>query len=204
MPGTAACAACPSPIAADFAAQVGLYEFIVGRKLEQADVDWSRINAAADFMLALNAAPRRIDHLPAASEACFSLAEHIATVARRVEGLEHLHPDVPHRAEAERFINGLLRPAWQRVRARIEQQARELGISFAAQLAAGDVVASPSDFGFHNMLERQSGALAFTDFEYAGRDDPAKLVCDFFAQPDMPAPLQYFDAFVEKLFGGLR
>jgi hypothetical protein len=56
-------------------------------------------------------------------------------------------------------------------------------------------VLSPSDFGFHNALRGEDGRLAFLDFEYAGWDDPAKLVCDFFFQMAVPAPRQCFDEF---------
>jgi hypothetical protein len=54
---------------------------------------------------------------------------------------------------------------------------------------------SPSDFGFHNALLEPGGRVRFLDFEYAGWDDPAKLICDFFCQPRVPVPLSYFDAF---------
>ena len=47
---------------------------------------------------------------------------------------------------------------------------------------------SPSDFGYHNALRTKKG-LVFFDFEYAGWDDPAKVVGDFFSQVEIPAPL---------------
>ena len=47
---------------------------------------------------------------------------------------------------------------------------------------------SPSDFGFHNSLRLPDGTLRFFDFEYAGWDDPAKLVCDFFCAVALPVP----------------
>jgi len=53
----------------------------------------------------------------------------------------------------------------------------------AQALPADETCLSPSDFGFHNALVDPSGALSFLDFEYAGRDDPAKPVSDFFCQP---------------------
>ena len=42
---------------------------------------------------------------------------------------------------------------------------------------------SPSDFGFHNVIKKDD-FLYFIDFEYAGLDDPVKLICDFYCQPD--------------------
>ena len=44
---------------------------------------------------------------------------------------------------------------------------------------------SASDFGFHNSLLQADGSVRFVDFEYAGWDDPSKLICDFCNQPDV-------------------
>jgi hypothetical protein len=62
---------------------------------------------------------------------------------------------------------------------------------------------SPSDFGFHNALADAAGRLTFLDFEYAGRDDPAKLVSDFFCQPEVPVPTSFHTHFVTRLADGL-
>jgi len=194
----------PEPIAADPTLQLGLYEFVEGRAVRADDVSWPLLDRAAAFILELNRSPRDIAALPLASEACMSVAEHVATVDRRVNGLQQLHPDVPHRKAAAHFIATGLVPIWQLVRERLLAEAKHLGRAVEAALDDTAVIASPSDFGFHNMLVRPDGALVFTDFEYAGRDDPAKLVCDFFAQPDMPAPMQFFDAFIDKLAQGLE
>ena len=54
---------------------------------------------------------------------------------------------------------------------------------------------SSSDFGYHNAIETRDGELRFVDFEYAGWDDPAKLVCDFFHQVQVPVPKSHFERF---------
>jgi hypothetical protein len=63
---------------------------------------------------------------------------------------------------------------------------------------------SPSDFGFHNSLIDEAGRFTFIDFEYAGRDDPAKLICDFFCQPALPVPLIHYERFAGRIFDGLE
>jgi len=193
----------PEPIAADPALQLGLYEFVEGRTVQAGDIGWPLLEVAAGFILDVNRSPRDIALLPLASEACMSVAEHVATVDRRVNGLQQLHPDVPYREAAAQFIATRLVPTWRAVRARLLVGAKHLDRAVDAPLNDIAVIASPSDFGFHNMLVRPDGTLVFTDFEYAGRDDPAKLVCDFFAQPDMPAPMPFFDAFIDTLAQGL-
>ena len=42
---------------------------------------------------------------------------------------------------------------------------------------------SPSDFGAHNCLVRPNANIVLVDFEYSGRDDPAKLLADFLWHP---------------------
>jgi len=48
------------------------------------------------------------------------------------------------------------------------------------------------------------GRLRFIDFEYAGWDDPVKMVCDFFLQPAIPVSLSYFDEFSAATLGHYR
>jgi hypothetical protein len=72
-----------------------------------------------------------------------------------------------------------------------------VGVDSLAPLAAEYRCVSPSDFGFHNALLADEGRLGFFDFEYAGWDDPAKLLCDFFCQPAVPAPIDCWPQFLD-------
>ena len=54
---------------------------------------------------------------------------------------------------------------------------------------------SPSDFGFHNIIKKDSEELIFIDFEYYGWDDPAKLIADFYLQPEVPVPISLREVF---------
>ena len=45
--------------------------------------------------------------------------------------------------------------------------------------------------------------LTFIDFEYAGWDDPAKTVCDFFCQPAVPVPKRFIQLMSEAAAEGL-
>ena len=64
---------------------------------------------------------------------------------------------------------------------------------FNKELEPEEKIISPSDFGLHNAKLCKDGKLAFFDFEYAGWDDPAKTMADFFAQPRFPAPFEEVD-----------
>jgi hypothetical protein len=192
----------PRPLACEPALQAGLYSFLPGRRLAAGELGARHLDAALEFVLALNASPRQAVLAPA-SEACFSLREHEATVTRRVARLGRLAPEIPHREEAERFVHTSLEPAWVAVRARLAARAEDLDLSPETRLAPGESCVSPSDFGFHNALVTDT-EIGFLDFEYAGCDDPAKLACDFFCQPDVPVPASGFAGFVRRLVAGLR
>ncbi|UFZ04412.1 aminoglycoside phosphotransferase family protein [Bradyrhizobium ontarionense] len=191
----------PEPLACDRAEQAGLYSFVQGRKLGATELAPVHVDAAIDFVLAVNAPPRPA--LAPGSEACFSLTEHIATVERRVARLATLDGEVPHVAEARQLVAARLQPAWEAVKADILRGAAAEGLALDAAIPGDQVCLSPSDFGFHNALIDETGKLTFLDFEYAGRDDPAKLVSDFFCQPEVPVPLAMHEHFIERLTEGL-
>jgi hypothetical protein len=185
--------ALPQPLAYDRAAGLGLYEFIAGRKLAPGEVTAAHIEEAAGFFAAVNR--HRHDEtaasLPIASEACFSISEHLACVDRRVARLATIAAESDLHREAQKIVAERLVPAWHHVRAAVATGGPPLD----APLATDARVISPSDFGFHNCLVTTAG-LKFIDFEYAGWDDPAKTVCDFFCQPAVPVPREHFERFL--------
>ena len=193
--------AIPQPFSRDTLAQAALYGFVPGRKLVAAELEAAHVDVAADFILAINA--QLHPNLVRASESCFSIADHLQIVEHRLSRLAALDPQAPRVAEADRFISATLRPAWNAVKSRLAREARALGLDTHSRLADAECCLSPSDFGFHNVLA-DDGRLVFIDFEYAGRDDPAKLVVDFFCQPEVPVPLRYLDRFIAGLAEGLK
>jgi hypothetical protein len=191
----------PEPLARDAAKHAGLFGFVQGRKLTASEVTQAHVDAAIDFVLAVNTRPRPA--LAAGSEACFSLSEHIAMVERRVERLTMLDATAPHLAEVQSLVSRRLLPAWVAVKSRLIADACALGLSINEPIGANERCLSPSDFGFHNALMDNEGHLTFLDFEYAGLDDPAKLVSDFFCQPEIPVPLAYHGHFINRMAQGL-
>jgi hypothetical protein len=288
----------PQPLAQDPAAGLGLYEFLQGRPLRNGEVDRPAVEQAVEFFCELN----RHKSLPEAqslrpgSEACFTMAEHLDCVDRRMKRFDQLDRTTPTGEEADALVHERLIPAWSRIR----EQVVAGGVALDEPLPPGDRCLSPSDFGFHNTIataqasdslpasslpspgtpafgsEAQarrgegqggglegssskaarhsemkppppqpspgvpgegvnqapteweggvpgegekggivtrevspgalrvpeaSGRLKFIDFEYSGWDDPAKTVCDFFCQPDVTVPMEFFEpvsrAFVE-------
>lgn len=190
----AACGAnrTPEPLSAVPETGLALFELLAGRRPTAADVTDDTVAQATDFVEALNAARWRPlgTRLPVASEACFSLAEHLGTVARRVDRLVNIADP-----EAAAFVRRELVPAWASVRA----EACSRGLPLGRPLDPTERCVTPSDFGFHNALIGADRRVRFLDFEYAGWDDPAKLVCDFFCQPAVPVPERHLEVLAHAI-----
>ncbi len=174
-----------------------LYSFLDGCKLTPGEITAADVGQCLAFFHAINAQKQspQAARLPIAAEACFSLADHWECLRRRLHRLEAMAPGDAVERQALAFVVERLAPAasayWQWACSR----AGELGLSCTVPIDDADRCLSPSDFGFHNALKAPDGALLFLDFEYAGWDDPAKTVCDFFCQPACPVPLNCWDAF---------
>jgi len=180
----------PKPVACSMEQHVGIYEFINGVKLAAEQLDKKHVLAAASFIADLNADADRGQGLSPASEACFDIEQHLTTVDRRLVKLRGLSVDDDIDREAQGLIDEIS-SVWLALRAGIAATAVPL-------LDVADRCISPSDFGFHNALMQENGALCFIDFEYAGWDDPAKMAGDFFCQPAVPVPPVYFDEFISE------
>lgn len=192
----------PEPLANDPQLQVGLYSFAVGRKLSVGEVKASHVDAAIDFVLAINQSSSKSKQLGLGSEACFSLVEHLHAVEQRISRLDSLDPNAPQLNDARRLISKNLLPAWAEVKRYIEHEARALGLPMEKRIPQKDVCVSPSDFGFHNAVI-ENDVVTFLDFEYAGQDDPAKLISDFFCQPEIPIPIGFHKRFISCISSGL-
>ncbi len=182
----------PEPLATNPEAGLGLFEYVSGRALTTSDVTEELIEQAIEFVRELNTARWRplASRLRDASEACFSLAEHLGTVARRVDRFAAIaDPDVAA------FVMRQLMPTWDDVLADAHSAISDNGLSLDHTLEPTARCVSPSDFGFHNALLEFDDRVRFLDFEYAGWDDPAKLICDFFCQPTVPVPSRFFEQF---------
>lgn len=177
----------PRPLGSDTQLQVALYEKIDGRRLIPGELSSAHVIAAARFFARLNAPEVRAagQHLQAASDACFSVTEHVKSVDVRIDRLAGVGGD----PAATEFM-ARLGSAWQGIKHRLDQA------NIRDDLQAEWRCLSPSDFGFHNALLRDDGTSCFLDFEYAGWDDPAKMIGDFFSHPGVPVPAEHLDAFI--------
>lgn len=194
----------PKPLACDPDRRLGVYEFIEGRPYVPGGVPASDVDAALDLVRVLNRHRHEAEArtLPVASDACLRGLDYVASVERRLDRLTAMPVTSAVHEEASTFVASEMQPAWRRVRQALLDGATAAGWDLETPLAGADRCLSPSDFGFHNALATPDG-VRFLDFEYAGWDDPAKLVCDFFGHFEVPVPPDSFEVFaaaVAELF----
>jgi hypothetical protein len=195
--------ACPGasavPLGVDFEHRIALYEFISGRRLTPGEVDAGAVGQALAFFAGLNRHRESAGGLSAGSEACFTIADHLAAVEGRVSRHRDIEVVDAEDAAARAFIVTSLIPAWQALRDQVADSAGdELDVPLASELRC----VSPSDFGFHNAILAE-GRLRFIDFEYAGWDDPAKVAGDFLNQVELPVPLMHLSSFIAGVASAL-
>jgi hypothetical protein len=154
------------------------------------------LRAAVLFYRGLNSHREHLRAYPvAAREGFLSILEHLRHIEERLSNLCAGHLPTEVRAAAQRVLNGLT------------DEFTELAKSVQPTISAGSYLdtldpdlqqISPGDFGFHNAIKTEAGPV-FIDFEYAGKDDPAKTLADFFLQPKLPIDPSAFDAVGDAL-----
>ena len=85
----------PLAYACDHETGLALYEYIEGEHVKSGELTWNHVAQAADFFCKLNdpASKQKAYDLPRASEACFSIADHLAVVnARIIRLIETVNP----------------------------------------------------------------------------------------------------------------
>ncbi|WP_027192576.1 phosphotransferase [Fundidesulfovibrio putealis] len=176
--------AVPRPVARDDEAQVGIYEYVLGEPVHQpgeAHLDemlaflerlrgYSRLEGAACLPPASASVLRETGEAwEDCPDACPGWGPLSRGTALRFQALLEVEAERSDHGDMLRFVRAELVPALK---------------AFAqGEPVAGPWTLSPSDLGFHNALVRTDGSVCFLDFEYFGRDDPAKMLCDVLLHP---------------------
>ena len=182
----------PQPLATDRPSRTILFSYVHGRPMAIADVDASVVDQAMDFAVALNVHRGDARRIPTASEFRSSLAGHIQLVDERISRLNQLAEDI----SARDFVQTHLTPLWEQLRHNAEFEA---GDELERKLMPEELCLSPCDFGFHNALLDERGQVTFVDYEYAGWDDPARMVCDFFCQVAVAVQGGHLDLVIRRV-----
>jgi len=180
------------PIASDSEKKIGLFSHLPG-ELPKA-INGNLVNQACDFIKKINEFrnEKSAKQLPEASEACFSISMHLNCVKERVSRLNQIVPSSPIQADVSSFVQLSLITSLEKITNIIIKQYSDEKLKQSLPLESR--IISPSDFGFQNtLIERNK--LFFLDFEYAGWDDPAKLICDFGCHPEIPIKDEFLQVF---------
>lgn len=175
----------PKLLYSDQEMQSVVLEYVEGERFQAGtSPDTTDVKQAVSFIRCLNAdlelARRHVSG--DAAEGFLRLTDHLQNIDQRIAAMGAEHLPVHLRAEAVEVIGHLKKKLELLEDATQKQMAGghcDDGLDPSARCV------SPSDFGFHNALRTPSG-VRFLDFEFAGWDDPTKLVADFDLQPRVP------------------
>lgn len=166
-----------------FESGVILFDFIEGEKLNSINHD--SLITSLTFLKKIN--QPETPPLSEASEAAWNLNDFQQIVKRRQIQLNDFLSAHSEDDSLASFIQSELG----------EYIEKTIDVSLSVDLPFNQVL-SPSDFGFHNVLDSK-GQLIFFDFEYAGRDSGWKMLADFLAQPAYPISVAYFETVFREL-----
>jgi len=165
----------PKVVAFDKSQNIALYEWIKGESLYK--IEDYHISQALNFIENLQGLKAK-ESWSQASEACFSARQLKKQIDYRFDRLLKTK-----NKDLNDFLIFTFKPLLIKVWGRSEKNWPSDNID--KELPMSMQVLSPSDFGFHNAILKESGDLVFLDFEYFGRDDPVKLIADFIWHPGM-------------------
>ena len=149
----------------------------------------AELRAATEFLRRLNSDKNLAKRFIAldASEGFQLLTDHVTNIHERIQVMSFDHLSKENRGLATQLIASIKSKA-TRVETWLDHLLEQGTIT--NHLSPIDRCVSPSDFGFHNAIRTRT-CVKFIDFEYAGWDDPAKVVADFILQPRIQIGLNH-------------
>jgi thiamine kinase-like enzyme len=186
----------PKSVDIDKKKNLAMYTFLPGKKIRR--INSSYINQCVNFIQKINSINiiKKFEKFSYATESCLSIKDHLFCVERRIKNFKQLNTKTILEKKVYFFFKDEILPEWQKVRKKIYSKFSNSEIK--KKFTKDQLIVSPSDFGFHNIVENNK-KLFFVDFEYAGWDDPAKLICDFVCQPDYMIKKNFSINFMKKI-----
>ena len=169
----------PQPIKFDENEGIGIYSYEQGRTLRIEEVDKEEISKIVDFLVKLhNLDNNDKEFFSPASSACLCLQDYIDVIEKRVNTLIEFEPKEEIEEKAKRFLDEKVLPKIEQTKKEFFKLVQERNLDLKKPLDISEQVLTPADFGFHNVLVDKE-EYKFLDFEYFGRDDPARQILDF-------------------------
>ena len=172
----------PKIIDVDKEKEIIFFNFIKGSSIKKPNKN--QLNECLKFLIKINGSTNyKKFKFQLASDACLSIKDHINTCDSRIRKLilkYEKRKNLEHR-KVLKFLKKKIIPEFKKLKHEINKNFSKTQI--LKKIDEEDLILSPSDFGFHNIISKNQ-KLYFIDFEYAGWDDPNKLLSDFFLNPD--------------------
>ncbi|NDC36587.1 MAG: aminoglycoside phosphotransferase family protein [Proteobacteria bacterium] len=190
----------PKLLASSQDLHASLLSCMPGEALPQgAAIRLEQIQSAIGFFKQLQRWEQQPD-LANAADAKWGLEGHRLRAESRLRRLQAVAATTPLERDMHSFVDKALGAEWERLR----NLPRGSSDRLLDDPQYFERTISPSDFGFHNTLLSPDGTLRFLDFEYAGWDDPIKTILDFFFQPRLRVPAEFFRLFRDAVLGHTR
>jgi len=165
----------PEPRIYDSENRLGVYSFEEGEVLSTDRVTLSDARLMGRFLAKLHTL-KDFSYFSPARSACLSIQDYVDVLDRRLKTL-NIPPESDLLKKSHSFLISSVVPAIEKAKKKLHGKFTE--DERKRQLENDEQVLTPADFGFHHAIRKSSGNLVFIDFEYFGRDDPARQLLDF-------------------------
>jgi hypothetical protein len=188
------------PIAIDKRNRLAIYSYIHGQPIPASTVGKNRVDDLINFIYTLGKLSNKRDaiKLPLGKEACFTMSEHLLNCDKKLVSIKAGSRQKRFFHILERFLKEEFVPIYRAIYSYIKNEYSENNMDLDERIPPGQYILNPSDFGFHNCLGVKN-RLYFTDFEYFGWDDPAKMIIDLLQRPRGGIPNKYHRYFYSKM-----
>jgi len=172
--------------------KLSVFSYLSGKKINKIDND--NIKNSLRFIEKINS--KNVGNkFEFASDGCSSVHDHIQIVSKRIDNFNDLVEKNFKNKKIYFFLKRKLNPRFNFEKKLVLQNYKK---QVKDKFKKNELILSPSDFGFHNMLIKNKKTYFF-DFEYSGMDDASKLFCDYICQPDLQLNEKQIDLLLKKI-----
>lgn len=179
------------PISFNLKNNFAVYPYLEGKKIKK--ISTAHILKACNFIKKIN--NRGPSKLFIAVDGIKNRKDHLKLVEKKINLMKLIKKNSLIKKDCFLFLKYKIIPKYNDIKKNLIKSNILKSSKF--KLLRDQMIISPSDFGFHNIIESNK-KLFFLDFEYAGLDDPVKLICDFYCQPDQSISILQKKLFIEK------